>query len=444
MGSDKVLGYLYNPVEDRLGIKFVFNPAKKRKGAKFRPDLTLNDVDSFIKTPQSRRSLLAICNAVYDPLGLVTPFTSRLKILMKKTLSLNNPGDWDSPVSTSLVKEWASALKEGITQDSLYFPRGTSSSTAVKKPRLVGFWDGSSQAFSAAVYVIFMVSKHKDNNEESLPEGDLEDKDYNPEEHEFISQLVAAKARVTPLKTGLTIPRSELSGLLLCTRLLSRIVSLYSGGFGSVSCLGDSTCIISSLDKTATSFNLFMHARLSEIHNLRDKLSSRVHLEEVFHVASADNISDICTRRESHLSKLGEGSSWQTSPSWLRTPCYTWPCTRDFNNKALPQEEIKTPIKVVMAARSTASSSSIPQFVIEEQHTFSEAAISLAKSISTAKRLRRDFAPFSSCLSQAKQILYEESMKETDYLLSQGRLRGYDVETKEGYTCTVHYTTGRF
>ena len=81
--SDKVLGYLYDPVEDRLGIKFVFNPAKKRKGAKVRPDLTLNDVDSFIKTPQSRRSLLAICNAVYNPLGLATPFTIKLKILIK-------------------------------------------------------------------------------------------------------------------------------------------------------------------------------------------------------------------------------------------------------------------------------------------------------------------------------------------------------------------------
>merc|ERR1712089_55272 len=124
-----------------------------------------------------------------------------------------------------------------------------------------------------------MVSKHKENNEESLPEGDLEDKDYNSEEHKFISQLVATEGRVTPLKAGLTISRSELSGLLLCTRLLSRTESSYSGGFGSILCLGDSTCIISSLDKTATSFNPFMHARLSEIHNLRDKLSSKVHLE---------------------------------------------------------------------------------------------------------------------------------------------------------------------
>merc|ERR1712240_260651 len=156
MGSDKVLGYLYNPMEDRLGIKFVFNPAKKRKGAKVCPDLTHNDVDSFIKTPQSRRSLLALCNTVYEPLGLATPFTIKLKILMKETLSLDNPGDWDSTVSTSLVKEWASAIKEGITQDSFNFPRSTSSSRAVKKPRLVRFWDGSSITFSAAVYVVFM------------------------------------------------------------------------------------------------------------------------------------------------------------------------------------------------------------------------------------------------------------------------------------------------
>merc|ERR1711867_384311 len=117
--SDKVLGYLYNPVEDRLGIKFVFNPAKKSKGAKVRPDLTLNDIDSFIKTPQSRRSLLALCNAVYDPLGLATPFTIKLKILMKETFSLDNPRDWDTLVSTTSVKEWATTLKEAIFQDSL-------------------------------------------------------------------------------------------------------------------------------------------------------------------------------------------------------------------------------------------------------------------------------------------------------------------------------------
>ena len=35
-------------------------------------------------------------------------------------------------------------------------------------------------------------------------------------------------------------------------------------------------------------------------------------------------------------------------------------------------------------------------------------------------------------------------MGETDSLLTQGRLQGYDVQTKDGFTRTVHYTTGRF
>ena len=39
--SDKVLGCVYNPVQDLIGVKFSFNPAKKKKGAKVKPDLTL-------------------------------------------------------------------------------------------------------------------------------------------------------------------------------------------------------------------------------------------------------------------------------------------------------------------------------------------------------------------------------------------------------------------
>ena len=62
--SNKVLGCLYDLVQDLIGVKFSFNPAKKKKGAKVKPDLTLQDVDAFIKSPQTRRSLLSICNGV--------------------------------------------------------------------------------------------------------------------------------------------------------------------------------------------------------------------------------------------------------------------------------------------------------------------------------------------------------------------------------------------
>ena len=84
------------------------------------------------------------------------------------------------------------------------------------------------------------------------------------------------------------------------------------------------------------------------------------------------------------------------------------------------------------------------QFVLHQYWTFSEAAFSLAKTISVAKRIKGDFAPLSDCLKQAKNLMFKESMKETDELISQGRLNGYDIQTKEGYNLSVHYTTGRF
>ena len=109
--------------------------------------------------------------------------------------------------------------------------------------------------------------------------------------------------------------------------------------------------------------------------------------------------------------EIGFNSVWQSGPSWLKKPRFNWPCNRDFTLKELPAEEIKTPIRVIMAAKvSKLSSASMVQFVLEEYWTFSEAAFSLAKTISSIKRLRRDFAPFSDCLKQAKDLIFEESI----------------------------------
>ena len=75
---------------------------------------------------------------------MAAPYTIKLKLLMKDTLTVDDPGDWDLPVFTKLIKEWALAVKEGIQQNSLWFPHATLCKGAVKKGRLMGFWEGSS------------------------------------------------------------------------------------------------------------------------------------------------------------------------------------------------------------------------------------------------------------------------------------------------------------
>ena len=100
--------------------------------------------------------------------------------LIHNALSVDNPGDWDSPISFKLIKEWSTAIKEGITQDSLWFPCSIMNSKAVKNLRLVWFWDRSSQAFSTIIYSVTVVSKTKDNDQGTLPDGDLDNRDFDP------------------------------------------------------------------------------------------------------------------------------------------------------------------------------------------------------------------------------------------------------------------------
>lgn len=44
---------IYDAIKDLIGVKFIFNPAKKIKGVHLKPDLTLKDVEGFMKLPQT-------------------------------------------------------------------------------------------------------------------------------------------------------------------------------------------------------------------------------------------------------------------------------------------------------------------------------------------------------------------------------------------------------
>ena len=136
--SSKVLGYNFDVNSDMLGVNFIFNPSKKKKGLKSSPDLTLADMERFQDSSPTRRALLSVVNGVYDPLGMASPYTIKLKLLMKATIAQQDVSDWDSPVPSKIIKEWVELIKEGIMMNTLYFPRSTVSRKAIKNP---GWWD---------------------------------------------------------------------------------------------------------------------------------------------------------------------------------------------------------------------------------------------------------------------------------------------------------------
>ena len=143
-----------------------------------------------------------------------------------------------------------------------------------------------------------MTFRDKTKSVTNLDIGDTFDNEFNPNEHEFHSILVSAKAHVCPLCVNLTVPRAELSGLVVSTRLQRRIAKNYSPGLSSAIMLGDSMCVISSMEKNATSFSPFFHTRVSECLINQEKIGEKVALlEQIHHVSSENNISDLATRK---------------------------------------------------------------------------------------------------------------------------------------------------
>merc|ERR1711873_265771 len=191
--SGTAFGYIWEPTTDFMGVKLRFNPSKKRKGIKSKPDITLSDLQSFDTLSLSKRQIVSLCNGIYDPLGIASPYTIKLKLLIRDCLltqdreTLSSKNSWDAAIPSSHTSKWADLIREGITQDSLTFNRTVRPAAVVKAPTLVGFFDGSASAMAGAVYIRWMCFKDKDRIvDTSLKNGCLEDSDYDPRMHEMV------------------------------------------------------------------------------------------------------------------------------------------------------------------------------------------------------------------------------------------------------------------
>ena len=75
---------------------------------------------------------------------MASPYTIKLKLLIRDCLlsqdrvDLSSKKAWDTKIPENYIKQWASLVKEGITQDILTFDRTVRPASAVKVPSLIG------------------------------------------------------------------------------------------------------------------------------------------------------------------------------------------------------------------------------------------------------------------------------------------------------------------
>ena len=150
----------------------------------------------------TKRVLLSLIARIFDPLGMLGPYTMFAKILIQKLWRLGY--NWDDIVTPDLctqIQSWidSSRYLNDFSLQRVYFP--DIPWTTIRRVELLAYSDASTLAFGSVVYMRAFKS-----------------------DGSYSTAFVASKSRVSPLQR-LTLPRLELLGCVLSARLVSTILS---------------------------------------------------------------------------------------------------------------------------------------------------------------------------------------------------------------------------
>ena len=175
------------------------------------------------------------------------------------------------------------------------------------KIELHGFSDGSLQAYGAVIYSRCL---SKSSN--------------------ITSNLIASKSRVAPIKPT-TIPRLELLGNLLLSRLMKKVKkALQNLGYTVKTCFWtDSKVTLSWIFADSEILEVFVQNRLKEIRSISKKQN--------WHFCSTkNNPADILTREERKISDFHKNQFWWKGPEYLSQEvivyknCTEEPCLQEL------------------------------------------------------------------------------------------------------------------
>ena len=279
----------------------------------------------------TKRRILSVVNSIFDPLGLLSPFTVKPKILLRQIWATLPKIDWDDKLPEKIEEEWRTIAAQMKTAKSVKFRRSLTPKDAQGLPILIVFSDGSKEAYGAAAYCRWKVSGGG-----------------------YKSTLIIAKTRIAPLKI-IDIVRLEMCGAVISTRIRSYIQQEMEMEFERVYHIVDSEIVKAMIDKDSYGFNTFAANRIGEIHRGTMK-------HEWYWVSGKLNVSDLTTRGCSP-EELGEDSIWQRGPEFLGMSEEEWPVRSDTSVIEIPEMKIATAyVGVICEVESLASRIDVSRF----------------------------------------------------------------------------------
>ena len=328
-----VVGMLWDPEKDlvSIDIKELFF-GKSKRGVL--PEVVSGDIGEALRNNFTRRNLLGKVAGVYDPVGLVTPITSRLKLDLHD-LCLENL-DWDDPVPDSYLEKWISNLNDIQSIKELKFRR------TVIPP------DASSLEFdliisSDASKSIAVASVHA---RVPLTSGG------------FSCQLLTAKSKIVRYST---IPRAELRAAVMSASLAHFAQFHLRDQISDSVYVTDSTIVLHWLNHDERPLETAVRNSVIEIRRLSD-------VKQWFHIEGSLNIADLGTRH-ADVSDLSDSSDWQNGKSWMCLPREQMPL-KTIQDVNLSAEEKRS---VSLETKTSVMFNDLPELVprVSERYIYS-------------------------------------------------------------------------
>ena len=257
-------------------------------------------------TMVTKRNIVSDVAKVFNALGLFSPVTIQMKILLQRLWEAKI--DWDDLAPENLLEVWLHWRKELPTLAIIHIPRcyslvGFSPSSM----QLHGFSDASEEAYAGVVCLCLVDSTRR-----------------------IHTTLVMSKTRVSPIKC-LSIPRLELCGAQLLTKFLCHVKKVLNVPVTSVFAWTDSSIVLSWLTGNPRRFKTYVGNRISFI---VDQLPPDCWK----HVPGVLNPAD-CASRGLFPLQLKDHHLWWKGPQWLLADPAQWPEQPTSLCETVPMEE---------------------------------------------------------------------------------------------------------
>ena len=290
----KLLGYKWDSEKDDLSPGLgELNLNKKTRGERkpnLEPIKTINDAERLLSGIQLTRSLIVgKISEFYDPCGFFEPVKLQMKLL---TGSLKGK-DWNETLPEQDQIQWREILKGYVRLPEIIIPRFClpRSGRLMSKIRLICLADAAEFAGGAAVYA----------GRETSP-------------GTWSCSLLAAKSKIMKQ----TVPRNELSAILLCAELAFMIKSALGSDVEEIIYITDSTIALSWCSNQMIKLRLFVYNRVMTILRLFEwTTGSKVN--PLMHIDGTLNLADLLTKKhEIGVETVSRGSEWIEGLDWMR------------------------------------------------------------------------------------------------------------------------------